>query len=231
MRGLGETLDDRERARAAAFRFEIDRTRYVAAHGALRRLLGVYTGSSPANVRLVEATFGKPYLQPGTDGGLRFNMSHSADDALIVIASEMEVGVDIERVAMLDDLPDVAAMSFSAAECDELRAGPRERELQRFYALWTRKEAYIKATGLGFSAPLQRISIPLMDAHQASPSTVRDESRTDGTWGVLSIELPDPKLAAAVAGEGCDWRVQCFQFDWGATAPAATLRFGSPSST
>jgi 4'-phosphopantetheinyl transferase len=126
--GLYRVLADDERARSARFRFERDRRRYIVAHGVLRRLLGRYLGVRPEELRFERNGFGKPALTPAFDGRLRFNLSHSADVALVAVASDAEVGVDVERVRALPELAD---------------------DPQTFLDGWTRNEACVKAMGRG----------------------------------------------------------------------------------
>src|SRR6266496_1368345 len=91
---LYATLTSDERNRSARLRFERDRRRFVVAHGVLRELLGRYLEIPPGSVRFVYNTFGKPALSPAL-GRLKFNLSPSADLALIAIAAEAEIGVDL----------------------------------------------------------------------------------------------------------------------------------------
>src|SRR5881394_833913 len=86
------TLSDDERSRAARFRFERDRQRFVVARGVLRELLGRYLDIDPGQIRFVYNAFGKPELHPDFGGGLNFNLAHSADLALIAIARDARVG-------------------------------------------------------------------------------------------------------------------------------------------
>jgi 4'-phosphopantetheinyl transferase len=127
---LYETLSPDERTRAARLRFERDRRRFVVARGVLRALLGRYLEIPAGSVRFVYNPFGKPALAPEL-GGLKFNLSHSADLALIAVAEDAEVGVDVE---LIREDPDWVEIAGSA---------------QAFFSDWTKKEAYVKARGEG----------------------------------------------------------------------------------
>jgi 4'-phosphopantetheinyl transferase len=118
------TLSADERSRAARFRFERDRRRFIVARGALRGLLGRLLGTAPSELQFVYNSFGKPALSPES-GGLKFNLSHSADLALVAIATDREVGVDVEHL--------------------------RPDEPRTFFEEWTKQEAYVKARGEGLS--------------------------------------------------------------------------------
>src|SRR5687767_15881523 len=94
--GLYATLTDDERNRSARFRFERDRQRFIVARGVLRDLLGRYLATPPGHVRFVYNAFGKPDLSPEFGSRLTFNLSHSAGLALIAIAADSSVGIDLE---------------------------------------------------------------------------------------------------------------------------------------
>jgi len=148
--GLYATLTSDERNRSARLRFERDRRRFVVAHGALRTLLGRYLRVPPGAVRFVYNRFGKPDVSPEL-GRLKFSLSHSADLALIAIAEDGEVGVDVESIREQTDWAAIARCFFSAAEVDELNRLPSPLQSQAFFSCWTKKEAYVKARGEGLA--------------------------------------------------------------------------------
>ena len=147
---LYATLASDERNRSARLRFERDRGRFVVAHGVLRELLGRYLGIAPGAVRFVYNAFGKPELSPEL-GRLKFNLSHSAGLALIAIAADAEIGVDVEWIREQSHWADIARCFFSAAEADRLNRLPRHLYAQAFFSCWTNKEAYVKARGEGLA--------------------------------------------------------------------------------
>ena len=148
-----DCLSPAEQARAARFVFAVDRRRYVAAHVALRSLLGEFCGLAAADVRLILGPNDKPSVAGRPD--CTFNMSHSGERALIAITRPVqpgdEIGVDLEELRGLTDIDALAAANFTAAEQAELAvaaAGDRER---LFLSGWTRKEACLKAIGSGLT--------------------------------------------------------------------------------
>lgn len=173
------TLSDDERSRAARFRFERDRRRFVVARGVLRDLLGQYLGCDPGAIRFVRNAFGKPELHPDFGGRLKFNLAHSADLALIAIALDAWVGVDIECIEGREesDYADVARSFFSPTEVDALSRVPSHRYVEAFLSRWTMKEAYVKARGTGLTdAPVE----------------------LDGGWSVFTLH-PAPGYVGALA--------------------------------
>ena len=138
-----------EKEKAARFVFERDRRRYMAAHVGLRQVLARYCDTRPENLNFDEGPFGKPALHPPVR--CAFNLSHSEDIAVILVAPHGEIGVDIEILRSMPDAQALAERNFSRAECNALRAvDPAARDLA-FLTGWTRKEACLKAIGSGLS--------------------------------------------------------------------------------
>ncbi len=199
-----------ERARAARFRFGRDRDRFSAAHGLLRLLLGRYLGREPAAIEFGVGRWGKPVLTAGGDDGLRFNLAHAGEIALVAVARGREVGVDVERLRRDVDVGAIAA-GFAPGERAALAATPAERRLAAFFALWTHKEAYAKGIGRGLSLPLDRYEV-VFPADPASPAAV---AGVPG-WSLRPLDA-GPDYAAAVAAEGRGWALA--RWEW----PAAGL--------
>lgn len=147
---LQRCLSADERERAARRRHELDRQRYVAARGLLRRLLAGYLHCEPAELRMRYGPRGKPELarQAGTTP-LRFNVSHSGPLALYAFSSGARVGIDLERVRPLTHVDRVAERVFPAPELQGWRALPPEQRLEGFFKRWTRLEAVAKLHGGG----------------------------------------------------------------------------------
>lgn len=145
------TLSPDELARAARYRFDADRRTFVFARATLRRLLAGEVGAEPAALVFDYGAHGKPRLSRFPE--LEFNLAHTREAIAIAIAAH-PVGIDIERVAPERAALDGAASFFAPAECAALaRCAPESRH-ELFFALWTLKEAYVKARGEGLSLPL-----------------------------------------------------------------------------
>jgi 4'-phosphopantetheinyl transferase len=149
-------LDAEEMARAARFRFAQDRASFIAAHALARAMLSEATGKQTATWQYRPGTFGKPAIVDEDAGGLNFNISHTRGGAACAIAYH-DVGVDIEA-ADRQTGEDVAARFFSAEENALLLAAPAAGRKALFFAIWTLKEAFIKATGEGLQRPLESFS-------------------------------------------------------------------------
>jgi 4'-phosphopantetheinyl transferase len=148
---LEQLLSDDERARAARFRFERDRRRFIVARGMLRSLLARYTNCSAAHIDFSYSTRGKPALRPEHEPHLYFNLAHSAEMALYAFTLEHEVGVDIEQQHPLTDVHQIAEHYFSPRERAILATQVGDELYRTFFTYWTRKEAYLKGSGEGLA--------------------------------------------------------------------------------
>ncbi|MDM0105326.1 4'-phosphopantetheinyl transferase superfamily protein [Variovorax sp. J22R24] len=153
-------LSEAEWERARRFVFKRDRNRFVAAHAALRETLSAQCGIPASMLDFALGPFGKPTL--AEDIGLRFNLSHSQSLALIAVCENAEVGVDIELLRPMPDAWALADNHFSAAERRALAALPPEERDRGFLCCWTRKEACLKATGLGLSVDTRSFEVGVL---------------------------------------------------------------------
>lgn len=187
-----------ERDRAARFHFDRDRRRFVAARAALRETIADDLGMSPVDVRFELGRFGKPRLAAGMRR--RFNLSHSDAYAVIALTSDAEVGVDLEHVREIEDCDRLAATVFSVRERAELEALPPADRLRGFFAGWTRKEAYIKATGDGLQQPLADFDVRLAPDRPPRLLRVKHRPAEVSRWSMWAWE-PVPGYLAALCVE------------------------------
>jgi 4'-phosphopantetheinyl transferase len=165
---LEATLSPDERARADRFHFARDRQRFVAARGVLRTLLGKYLRQAPASLEFSYGPYGKPSLAGANAArGLSFNLAHSAELAVYAISRQRNLGVDVERIKPESAGEDIARRFFSAREVGDLQTLPPEARVAAFFNCWTRKEAYLKATGMGLQTPLDSFSVSLWPGEPA----------------------------------------------------------------
>ena len=210
---LAESLSGDERDRAARFHFERDRRRFTVARGELRALLGAYLAVPAATIAFDYGSHGKPRLAGALAAGdLRFNVSHSAGVALYAVARGREVGVDVEGHREDFATAEIAERFFSPAERAALAALPPERRCDAFFACWSRKEAYIKARGLGLSLPLDAFDVSLTPGAPAALLATRDDPAERDRWTLRALD-PGPGLAGAIAAAGRHWTLSCWRWD------------------
>jgi phosphopantetheine--protein transferase-like protein len=149
---LGSFLSEEETLKSLRFRFARDRMSYTVVHGMLRWMLGRKLGISPKAVKINYNSYGKPSVA-GYPGELFFNLSHSSGVSVLAFDPGHTVGVDVERIDEDFDYKPIVQHFFSHGEGQYI-FGLKEASRQRFYEIWTRKEAYLKAMGLGITEHL-----------------------------------------------------------------------------
>jgi len=209
---LAHLLSDDERERAARLRFARDRIAFIVARGTLRTLAGRYLAAAPARLAFGYRKYGKPYLT--APGGLRFNVSHSGQRALLCFARDREVGVDIELWRQLPDLLSLARTAFSPAEYAALCRLPEAAHHDAFFACWSRKEAFIKATGEGVEQ-LAAFDVNLAPGEPARLLRIDGEPPGAPRWSIHDLPAI-PGYATALVIERTDGagplRLACW--DW-----------------
>jgi 4'-phosphopantetheinyl transferase len=190
-------LSSPEKAKAEGFRFERHRLFYIISHGLLRSILASYLGVSPKDIAFEYGMHGKPSL--GTlQAQLHFNMAHSGDYMLCGLCQNCEIGVDLEQIRELPDSELIANRFFTKSECRELLTVRPEFRSKAFFTCWTRKEAFIKATGDGLSLPLNTFEVSI---RPGQPATLRILERTKYSllpWSLVHLE-PDEGCVGAMA--------------------------------
>lgn len=149
---FAQLLSHDERDRAGRLRGTTDRARYVAAHGWTRQLVGACIGAAPASLVFTPEEHGKLALTAPSVPWLRFNLSHSGSIVVFAVARGRDVGVDVELIRDGVDFEGVARRLFTKRQRTELAQLPAADRALAFYAMWTRNEAYVKATGTGLAA-------------------------------------------------------------------------------
>lgn len=209
---LGNTLTAEETGRAGRFRFEKDRSRFVAARGILRNLLGRYLNIRPGDVRFVYGQYGKPELsrEKGT-ARICFNVSHSHGLALFAFALNREIGVDIECIQPGPQGDNIAGRFFAPAEIEALGALPPPIRQEAFFTCWTRKEAFLKANGMGISFGLDRVEVSVTPRGPAVLIRIDNSPDEAAQWSLF--DLPAGKeYAAALAVKQQDPELRLYQW-------------------
>ncbi|MEW5989008.1 MAG: 4'-phosphopantetheinyl transferase superfamily protein [Chloroflexota bacterium] len=209
---LVQTLSDDEWSKAQRFYFERDRRRYVIGRGVLRAILGRYLGLAPETIRFTYGDRGKPALAIDLNGDfLHFNLSHSGEMALYAFARGQELGVDIEVIRPLDDAEPIARRFFSAREVADFLSVPVDQRPPAFFNCWTRKEAYIKAVGVGLAHPLDKFVVSLIPGQPAALLHEDDEPDAPGRWSIQSLD-PGPGYVGALAIAKRDYQSRLWQW-------------------
>jgi 4'-phosphopantetheinyl transferase len=188
-------LADDEVRRYERFKPEAVKRRFALARGGMRVILGRYLSSTPGSLEFRYGEQGKPSLAPEQNPAkLRFNLTHSHDLAILAVASDREVGVDVEHLRDNIEFEMLAARYFSPLEAEPL-ASLEGNELKRqFFRIWTAKEAYIKAIGQGLQIPLDQFDVAVGSEQQPNLLETRHAPEEQDRWSLHSFDCGDDYL-------------------------------------
>lgn len=202
-------LSEDERMRASRFRIERDARCFTVARASVRSILGGYTGVAPRDLRFDYSHYGKPSLA-GVTADIRFNVSHSADLAMLAVARGREVGIDIETIRVEVETDKLAERYFSLHERESLRAIPNHDRVPAFFRCWTCKEAFLKAQGLGLSRSLESFDVEVNPERPARLLSTRPNPEEVAHWSLRDVQTVKA-YAAAVAVNGPATAVMVFR--------------------
>ena len=210
VQSLSNVLSTDERERAERLRFQRDRQDFIVTRALLRILVGRYLRREPDQVQFSYGTYGKPSLAGESDQALRFNLSHSQGLALYAITRGRQIGIDVECMRENQDTEAIAQRFFSSQEIAAIESLPEPIKQKAFFACWTRKEAYLKARGDGLSGAMDSFSVSVNPGEPAVFLNVKNDPHENSRWSLIELD-PGPRYAGALAVEGHDWRLRCWQ--------------------
>lgn len=207
-------LADDERARSDRYHFPADGRRFAVARGALRCILSAITFVAPAALTFDYDAHGKPSLAAGqTTSAVEFNVSHAGDLALVAVSVGRAIGVDVERLRPIEQMDDLVRQTFTAREQAAFALIPLDRRRRAFFEVWTRKEAMLKALGVGLSREPSTIDV------WGDPDIQLGDPAESALWTVLEL---DPGMdyvgalavrARNVTVQTWEWRAEAFETD------------------
>jgi 4'-phosphopantetheinyl transferase len=220
------SLSTDERTRTARFMFERDRRRFVAGRGILRAILSNYVQRQPAQIRFNYSEHGKPSLAGlSSNEQIHFNLAHSEDLAVVAVSRIPVIGIDVERLRPMNDAEGIAERFFSARESKLLKSLPSDQKLTGFFNLWTRKEAWLKATGEGLGESLDQIEVSLRPGEPAWLLSIFNDVQAAEKWTLREL-VPAPGYLGALAVPTNDFQAHCWRWP-DETIPAMMLPPGN----
>lgn len=201
---LVHLLSPEEKERADRFHFLKDRNAFTIARALLRILLARYLAQPAQQLRFHYNQNGKPAL---VEHSLSFNVAHSGDLALYAVAQSQDIGVDVEYMRAGVEYESLARHFFSPREVAWLLELPVEQRRAAFFACWTRKEAYIKARGLGLSLDLTLFDVALQPQQPVALLETREEGQSASDWSLYSFTPPRQDYAGALIVRGSNHRL------------------------
>ena len=201
-------LSTDESARASRFHFPRDRQSFAASRAILRMILAGYLAADPGALSFSYSDKGKPSLGPAyAVSRLQFNVTHSGAIAMLAFTRQREIGVDVEQVRRDFEVEALAHRYFSACEQAQLAALPADERVDAFFRCWTRKEAYIKATGDGLSLPLSQFDVSL-EIEEANALLATRPNESEASRWLLQDVPATPGYIAALCVRGQDWKLK-----------------------
>lgn len=198
-KALLRTLSFHERQRLERYKIPTKADQFLCSRGLLRLILAEYLQEDPALIHLGTNSAGKPFL---TDHQLGFNLSHSEEYLLLGVSHFNRIGVDIQKVYPISSQEKVVSSYFSSLEKTYLASLDKDTSLERFFAIWSAKEAYLKALGKGFSKSPTTFNL-LPNSAPEKTFLLSDSNNPQGNpaWTIERLNLPDG-FQGAVAVEG-----------------------------
>lgn len=200
-------LTEEESSRLIRFKFQRHRHQYLISRALIRTVLSLYMNDIlPEKWQFEKNDFGKPFIcNKSVKLPLKFNMSHTDKLAVLAVTLNLEIGVDAEYVLRPGKTVEIAASYFSPIEMQQLYALSEEKQNERFFNIWTLKEAYIKACGMGLSIPLDHFSFTF--SRQGGISIAFEPERDDQAeyWKFWLISPNDShKVSVAIKADKKD---------------------------
>ncbi|MEQ8171002.1 MAG: 4'-phosphopantetheinyl transferase superfamily protein [Candidatus Eremiobacterota bacterium] len=207
---IEKILSEDEIKRAGKYYFEKDRNHFIACRYILRNILSLYLNIGAEKIKFSYNPYGKPSV-PG--GEISFNLSNSYGLALYGITFDKEIGIDIEHIPEDFSWEEIVKQFFSKKEIIELYRIPGDMRKKAFFNGWTRKEAYIKAKGMGLSIGLDSFDVSLIPGKAAELLEVRGKKEEKSRWLLKEILISN-NYVAALAVEGYNLNFKYWKWNY-----------------
>ncbi len=199
-----DDLSPDELARCERIRQPLLARRFVVGRSIVRQILAECIGCCPQRVPIEYDAAGKPVLPK--DCGWYFNVSHSGERAIVGVTRSGPIGVDIERIREGFAVEPIARRFFSPREVADLLSLPPDARPTAFFRCWTRKEAFVKAVGLGLSYPLDEFDVTLLPHDPPAIRSIKGNPAEGARWGLYDVAVP-PGYIGALASPIADLSV------------------------
>jgi 4'-phosphopantetheinyl transferase len=175
----------------------------VVSRARQREILADYLQLRPDQLRFEYGDLGKPRLSAAQGGkGLHFNLSNSHELALLAVASDRELGVDVEYLDRRTDGAAIARRFFAPREKQFLEQSPPAERQATFFRCWTRKEAVLKAFGVGLTFPLDRVEVSPATEERPALLSLDERLGPPDRWTLTDLRPADRYVGALAFQEG-----------------------------
>ncbi|MDO9269106.1 MAG: 4'-phosphopantetheinyl transferase superfamily protein [Methylobacter sp.] len=203
-------LDKNEQDKASRFVQAMHGRRYVVSHGKLRLILSGYLGMPPEKIGYAEQAFGKPVIViNGLEHEVKFNLANSVDKMLVAVGLDANIGVDIEVWNDSVDAVSVANICFAEVERRFWNGLPKNSKDEFFYRLWTRKESFVKAVGVGLGLDVSKVVSAMVGATRFL--SVPEEHGLPEDWTLVDLDVGCGISAALTVPAKCYDRIELRQ--------------------
>jgi 4'-phosphopantetheinyl transferase len=210
---LKQMLSADELNKADRFHFRKDSDYFVAARGFLRSILSQYLGIEPGEIIFSYGPYGKPELAEGiNEKSVRFNVAHSHGLAIYAVARGHNIGVDLEYLSPDLVVEDIMEQCLTPREIVLLKAHPHHIRQRVFFTYWTRKEACLKALGVGLALDLNRVEFLATGVESLTIRDIYEKYRKASLWTLKDLDT-GLGYAAALAIEGHGFHLKCWQWE------------------
>jgi 4'-phosphopantetheinyl transferase len=189
-------LSAKEKTRHSQFVFEKRRREYLVTRGLARGVLAAYVGRPPRALSFFDTEHGRPVLEDA--GDLRFNLTNTTELVACAVGRGREVGVDAEPLDHADEILPIAETVFTTGEREELGRLPIERRRRRAVELWTLKEAYLKARGLGLLLPVGRVEVGFGEGSRPTLRFFPPVEDEPARWAMSTVEIDEHLVSTCV---------------------------------
>jgi 4'-phosphopantetheinyl transferase len=194
---LPRWLSPEERQRADRLKVAHHREAFVYNRAMLRRVLASYAGVGPQQVPLTITASGKPVWSAASPP-LTFNLTHHQDLAIVAVSAERAIGIDLESRDSRTDYTALARQALSAREMQQYEQLAGNERPAAILRAWTRKEAFLKAVGIGLGRPLAEIEVTFLRTEHPQILATGDPREPASAW-LLECWSPRPGWFAALA--------------------------------
>ena len=202
-------LSNGEKSRSEQFFFERDRRRYILRMGILRIILGAYLEINSSEIQFQTDEKGKPSIADHLNSErFNFSLSHSSGMFICAFARQLSIGIDIEKIHYIREMDGMVRRFFSPGEIHDYFLTPESARTEAFFRCWTRKEAFLKATGDGLLRPLNSFSVSLLPEEPPRIADRGSNRKHASEWFVRDLPV-EGGYAAAVVVDAPGRRIRC----------------------
>jgi len=191
-------LPEHERERARRFKVSAAARCFILARMLLRRTLAKHLDAAPSDLIFGIGQHGKPYLvEPKPSAVFGFNLSHSGE-VVVLATGPGEIGVDVEVQRPIPNAEKLARRFFSPTERDLVFAVEGANRDRAFLRIWTQKEAWLKATGLGVGMRLAEVETEADPARPPRLYAISGDTSAAERWSFTEANIPGAVCITAI---------------------------------